>query len=243
MVRRNVKKRTFKKKSYTYKGAKKRTSYKKATFAKTGTKVSRQLRNDFALPGIKNLKVVTLPYNTQAQLVCTSGVHNIWNFKMNDIYDPDVTNVGHQPFGHDQWALYYTKYTVIGAKITASFNWNSQRGPTNVVCGIIADENTSLPTTVHTKQERYPGCTKTLIANSNGHVTVDAFYSMKKWFSKKTDDSHQHVTPFGSSPFLPAYFNVFVQSTDGTTSSNPVHVDISISYIVKMIEPKDVLGS
>lgn len=244
MVRRNVKRYSRKKKSYTYKGAKTRTSYKKGNYAKTGTKVARQLRNDFALPGIKNNKVIKMPYVTNSYMNSISGVHQIWNFKMNDIYDPDVSNVGHQPFGHDQWALYYKKYTVVGAKITASFSWVPAAGITNAVVGIIADANTTLATTTHTKEERYPGCMKTLYAGGKGnHVEVSAFYSMKKWFSQKNDDGHQHETAFGSSPFLPAYFNVFVQSQDGSSTTNDIAVKIKISYVVKMIEPVDVLGS
>lgn len=37
-------------------------------------------------------------------------------FRMNSIYDPDHTSVGHQPRFHDQVSAIYSKYCVIGAK-------------------------------------------------------------------------------------------------------------------------------
>ena len=37
-------------------------------------------------------------------------------FRMNSIFDPDHTSVGHQPRFHDQVAAIYSKYCVIGAK-------------------------------------------------------------------------------------------------------------------------------
>lgn len=38
-------------------------------------------------------------------------------FRLNSIYDPDVSSGGHQPYGHDEYASIYSKYCVIGAKV------------------------------------------------------------------------------------------------------------------------------
>jgi len=40
-----------------------------------------------------------------------------YRFRLNSIFDPDMTGGGHQPRGHDQWATIFSKYCVIGAKV------------------------------------------------------------------------------------------------------------------------------
>lgn len=47
-------------------------------------------------------------------------------FNLANIYDPDVTGIGHQPAFHDQWASYYNKYRVIGARYTVTFRRGMQ---------------------------------------------------------------------------------------------------------------------
>lgn len=45
-----------------------------------------------------------------------SPVYHAW--AINDLYDPDVTGVGHQPKGFDQLAPFYQSWRVFGARIT-----------------------------------------------------------------------------------------------------------------------------
>ncbi len=48
----------------------------------------------------------------------TAGVvGTIQLMALNDIFDPNITGVGHQPYGHDQLAVWYTKYLVLGTRI------------------------------------------------------------------------------------------------------------------------------
>lgn len=42
-------------------------------------------------------------------------------FRANDLYDPDYTGVGHQPYGFDQLMTLYSHYTVLGSKIKVVF--------------------------------------------------------------------------------------------------------------------------
>lgn len=41
-------------------------------------------------------------------------------YRPNSIYDPDYTSTGGQPYGHDQLALVYNKYRVLGCRLTAT---------------------------------------------------------------------------------------------------------------------------
>ena len=50
-------------------------------------------------------------------------------FRLNSIFDPDFTGVGHQPGFHDQWANLYNQYRVTSAEWTLTFD--SSRGFVN----------------------------------------------------------------------------------------------------------------
>jgi hypothetical protein len=42
----------------------------------------------------------------------TVGIPNDYKFNLNSVYDPDLTSAGHQPYGFDQMAAFYTRYVV-----------------------------------------------------------------------------------------------------------------------------------
>lgn len=48
-------------------------------------------------------------------------------FKVNSLFDPDLTGVGHQPRGLDQWAAFYRQYKVHAVKATVRFNGDPQQ--------------------------------------------------------------------------------------------------------------------
>lgn len=50
------------------------------------------------------------------------GVVSEQIFSLNSIYDPDVTNAGHQPLYHDQIAALYNFYLVTGCKLEVTFS-------------------------------------------------------------------------------------------------------------------------
>lgn len=62
-------------------------------------------------------------------------------FRLNDLYDPDQTGSGHQPAGFDEMMTFYDHFTVIGAKITATF-YNRDTSVAQTV-GVLVKDNTT----------------------------------------------------------------------------------------------------
>ena len=60
---------------------------------------------------------VPLKYSTRLALVSSIGVYAEHNFAGNGLFDPDVTGVGTQPTGFDQWMAFYQKYRVLASHI------------------------------------------------------------------------------------------------------------------------------
>ncbi len=61
---------------------------------------------------------VTMRYVEHLSRTPSSGFSTDYMFNLNSIFDPDLTSTGHQPYGHDQWALIYNRYRVDGAIVT-----------------------------------------------------------------------------------------------------------------------------
>jgi len=40
------------------------------------------------------------------------SLNPVYRFRMNSLYDPDRSGVGHQPLGRDEWASWYNRYRV-----------------------------------------------------------------------------------------------------------------------------------
>ena len=65
--------------------------------------------------------VVKLPYidtftTFQAQSASTTG--SVYQYKVNSMWDPDLTGTGHQPLGRDTWSSIYNYYKVLECNIT-----------------------------------------------------------------------------------------------------------------------------
>lgn len=104
----------------------------------------------YAAPAIKTSRRVTsrlgqgtqitvrMPYATKVSMpAATLGAASAYQFRLNSIFDPDYTGVGHQPGGHDQYAQIYETYCVTGVSFNISFA-NDNDAP-NIVGYYISD--------------------------------------------------------------------------------------------------------
>jgi len=195
--------------------------------------------------GISTTKNVTLTYYDNIGFTPTSGIAKSHTFTMSGIYDPDITGTGHQPYGHDQWALMYKHYIVKSAKITVRFsNIATNNIPHKV--SIILDKDNVIDASRNTRMERTKGkSTATLLANSNNVQTVSAVYNVKKFFDfRNSNDSHQVKALMTANPTLPAYALVVVQPYDQvSTSATAIYGEVTINYNVTLMDPIPFAGS
>lgn len=63
---------------------------------------------------------VTMKYVENLTRTPSSGLAIDYVFLLNSIFDPNSTGTGHQPQGHDQWALFYNRYRVDHVKVRCS---------------------------------------------------------------------------------------------------------------------------
>jgi hypothetical protein len=169
-------------------------------------------------------------------------------YRCASIFDPDLTGIGHQPLGRDQWAEQYNDYAVLASTMSATFSATNTSGatetglstvgittiPTNTTLGANVDSIIEQPSTV------WRTCGPSYAQSS---VTVSSSYTPKDFFGvgdPRRDSSL--AANMGSNPVKEPTYNVFV-GTGGLVDPAPVRVRIVIVYKVVLYEPKKLLAS
>lgn len=167
-------------------------------------------------------------------------------FSANGLYDPNISGTGHQPMMFDQLAVFWQRYTVLGAKI--SLKVVPQPGTTGVIpgayCGVVLDDNNSLNSANESALiENGKGTFRYInptYGGSTRSTSLSCRFSAKKFFIKANPSDDDTISaPFTSNPSDQAYFLVWV-SCPQTSSVVPFTVSVTIDYIVRCHEPRDI---
>lgn len=197
-------------------------------------------------PVVPDTTIVKMRYHSTVSINPITGLAGNHLFRCGSIFDPDYTSTGHQPYGHDEWTQFYNHYCVIGSKCTAKFVTLGTVGAEHTaICGVGLQRDTSLVSTPDLIVERRDASYKILTnMNANQTATVMKCFSPKKFHGyKDMGDSAETRTAVGANPSDDAYFNVFVSPLLGSHDVSPVLVSVTIDYIVKLMERKDLSQS
>lgn len=186
----------------------------------------------------------TMRYVENITMSSSAGVMATHLFSANGIYDPDITGLGHQPYGYDQMAAYFNHYVVIGSKITV--NWMNEPGSAvsenPSVVGVYLSDQTTVPygnvnSFVEAKRGQFKNVQWMFMPTTTGR------YSAKKFFNIK--DVKDNVLRIGANngtqPTDQAYYQVILQALGGSNASMTARV--TIDYIVEWSEPRSLATS
>lgn len=203
-------------------------------------------------PGIqKNFnRLVKMRYSTYGTLTTAGGAMNAQVFRANSIHDADYSQVGHQPSFHDIYAQLWSKYIVVGSKITFKFLPYYVTGATDAaqvvhVCGIKIDSDSTFTSDYDTMIEDSNQKFTYHAADMNSRSkTLVSKFSSKKYFGYKDarDNINRYGANFGSNPTEEAYFVIWAQ--DAMKASGGVfRWHAIVDYAVLLLEPKDMVSS
>lgn len=192
--------------------------------------------------GLPKKVCVTHRYSTAVTLTSTAGVIGVQRFSCNGMFDPDITNVGHQPLYFDQFTALYDHYTVIGSKITVKVAPTASGDEPCQIALFLNDDTTLTPTDVNGVGEQSSGKIKLIAPNSNNVMTLT-----KKWSAKKTfggsilgNDNLQGTS--AANPTEQTYYDIVLQSVTGGVTTACV-LQCFIEYIAIWDELKDIAQS
>ncbi len=186
-------------------------------------------------------------YHQRVTIDPASGLATAHLFRMSSIHDPDLTGVGHQPYGHDVYETLYGHYVVIGAKLTAEFQSVSAAlgaGTATVgvhlgnAPGVITDADLML----ETPDTRWKSLGVLDSGNSNQTVTIN--YDAKSWFDYKLPTQGPGLgADFGSNPDKNCLAHVFVAAAVAGDDPGAVYVNVTIDYFVELQQRKTLPSS
>jgi len=153
------------------------------------------------------------------------GLNASNTFRLNSVYDPDFSGIGHQPMYHDTLALIYGKYRVTKAVITVKFAAvnppalvGTNYGPT--VVGLVCSNSSSfVSSTVDQRMEQNDNSSKILQAKGGGNEVVtcrQTYYPGRDLGNGAIDDSGSGS--FGNNPAQVYYCHAFKTDQSAATS-------------------------
>lgn len=164
-------------------------------------------------------------------------------FSANGMYDPNITGIGHQPIGFDQYMSLYEHFTVIGAKISVVF----QNTETTYLawCGIAVRPAATAIVDGQTTMENGMCVVKAFdkagTTNSFGMLTYPL--SIGKYMGRKSilsEDDFRGTS--GANPAEQVYFHVFA-FPNNAQDIGQITAHVVIDYIAVFTEPKEVAQS
>jgi len=188
---------------------------------------------DYGFPDRLSTKLI---YCDTVALTNTSGGVGYNTFRLNSCYDPDLTNVGHQPQWWDQLTTVYNNYRVKGAKITVTFCSivnATTTGP--YVVGITTSSTSTLSASSNYSLEEDANGTNAILegpTGSNNVKTLSSTYSpLRDCGVDPYDDTLQAV--YNASPSRLYYAHVWAKDL-ATANTGYVYATIKLEMQVEM---------
>lgn len=195
--------------------------------------------------GFPSSMTTKLRYADVVPLTYTSTVTK-YSFGANNVFDPDFTGTGHQPYFYDQITPLFNRYVVLGSKITVTFlpvssTVTPPSGPG--IVGIIGDNNAGVSSVATTLMEGQNSVSKFISAWSGTDLKamVMATYSPEISLGISSDDDTVAAL-VSAGPAKTWFFTLYCQDYNSTTSS-ALYAKVNIEYTVRFTEPIEPAGS
>lgn len=173
----------------------------------------------------------------------TTGIMNTYAFACNDLYDPNHTATGHQPFYYDQLSLVYNSWKVIGSKINVTISpmGTAVLNPVKFTVFVDDDGTYNYSFTNLLEHGRL-----TNFLETGGHTKAISNRVTKKWSLKKQfKDKYMGQSVCGSqtvSPVTRQFFILAIQALNQTAEPQ-YHVTVVIDYIADFFNQNDLPSS
>lgn len=192
--------------------------------------------------GFPKMLQVTHKYLGSVVLTSTVGSFATHQFSCNGLYDPDITQAGHQAYCFDQLNVIYEQYVVIGSKCTVKFVPSGTNVGAISVGGYINNNTTTGPSSFPTVAELGWGKVHYMNYYQEKPTTIVLKWSAKKWHGQGVLNNPNLIGNSGANPTEQSYFQIFAQPIDGS-SSMTMYAEVMLEYVAIWKELIDFGGS
>lgn len=183
--------------------------------------------------------------NTSLDVSATAGGSHVMS--ANGLYDPDVSGLGHQPIGFDQWMTFYDHYTVLGCKATATFLPTSGTASTAPQwVGLALTSGLTLATIDPLTMLEQKYTRKKLLTGSNakGFATVSMNCSIKKYLGKRNViDDPDLKGDASANPAEGVFLHILAAPYNPAINPDACYVSVELEYVALLTEPKQLTQS
>lgn len=215
-------------------------AYRKSKFRRQrkrfGRKRKTYLKNN-ALTPIPQRYFTKMKYS---ETVSTTAA-GTYAFNLNDLFDPNRTGIGHQPYGHDTLATLYNRYRVIscGYRITCNAQTNG-----NTVQMAVMPANELIAFTSVSEMRENPRSKYTLASGGGPSQTISGKVYIPSLVGRSkaqymADDRYQ--AQFGSSPSELAILNI--KTANGADVDQASNIQVLLEYTVECFDMKHLAQS
>lgn len=174
------------------------------------------------------------------------GIAGVQVFSCNGIYDPDITGVGHQPRGFDQFMTMYDHFCVVGSKITVTFFHKYGLSYTNLLVGINLKDDTTVYTNSNDYMEGRNVITATMPCVTGGTAAglatqrkLSKAFSTRKFLGRPNPTNSQYLLgSAASNPQEQAFYHVWCAPTVSAIDDEALGINVVIDYLVIFMEPR-----
>lgn len=159
-------------------------------------------------------------------------------YRTTSINDPDESKVGFQPTTHDELALFYNHYIVLGAKITVKAILEAGHTGVQYVFLSRTDDTTTTNRNTATEMLNDANTKRIIINQEKRQGTLTHYYSRKKTFGNMRDEDL--TAAFNANPAENMYWQLSTVNFQAGQAQSSVAYEVTIDYIVCCTEPKSI---
>lgn len=161
-----------------------------------------------------------------------AGTAATYVYSANGLYDPNISGVGHQPVGFDQFMACYVLYTVTKSTIKVTF---CNAATVDQVVGLSIQSLTTTssdPSVYIENQDCVWGVVEGTGLGGPSTKTLTLECDMRKQARTDIFNDSAYGGYVNSNPSIQKYFHLFVAAADGTSDPGAVTCIVQIDYEV-----------
>lgn len=168
----------------------------------------------------------------------TLGVVGCYQFRLNSIFDPDLTGTGHQPYYRDQLvAMGYEYYAVYACTVTLRASVNAVSPNATLLLGIRANSDSSSDAGSDMSALEEKNLTSMAVVTLAKPVNMQRKFFIADIAGLPREASLQQynlIAGYGANPVQPICLNINVQDADHATTTSALNVEVRLDYHVRM---------
>lgn len=166
-------------------------------------------------------------------MTIASASDGAYQYRMNSLYDPDITSTGHQPNGYDQWINFYRKYAVYGVKVNIHcVSLDQAYGPVSL---LFADTNQVPTTQEESIESKYAQWRHMDIPSWGGkghHVSFRKYMQCQKISGTKFDED-EDAAAYNANPTRALSIALRI-SNNNVVNQGIVKVYVKLTYYARL---------